>query len=117
MFVLFKQKTAYELRISAWRADVCSSALILRLYASACFFLLLIVRREPMDLIKAAVLCFLLQFIILAAMSGGMLRLEQAASMQGASTSILHAYQALLGSLGADQIGRASCRGRVCQYV
>src|SRR3546814_2911447 len=35
-------------------------------------------------------------------MSGGMLRLEHAASMPGASTSILHAYQALLGSLGAD---------------
>src|SRR3546814_9132837 len=75
---------------------------ILRLYAIAGFILLLFVRREPMDLIKAAVFCFLLQFIILAAMSGGMLRLEHAASMPGASTSILHAYQALLGSLGAD---------------
>src|SRR3546814_12669767 len=86
---------------------------ILRLYAIAGFILLLFVRREPMDLIKAAVFCFLLQFIILAAMSGGMLRLEHAASMPGASTSILHAYQALLGSLGADpaiqerEIGRA----------
>src|SRR3546814_4051018 len=35
-------------------------------------------------------------------MSGGMLRLEHAASMPGASTSILHAYKALLRSLGAD---------------
>src|SRR3546814_6021451 len=39
---------------------------ILRLYAIAGFILLLFVRREPMDLIKAAVFCFLLQFIILA---------------------------------------------------
>src|SRR3546814_3611696 len=27
MFFLFKQKTAYELRISDWRSDVCSSNL------------------------------------------------------------------------------------------
>src|SRR3546814_10448918 len=28
MFVLFKQKTAYEMRISDWSSDVCSSALL-----------------------------------------------------------------------------------------
>src|SRR3546814_7770646 len=31
MFVLFKQKTAYEVRISDWCADVCSSDLLMRL--------------------------------------------------------------------------------------
>src|SRR3546814_2650407 len=28
MFVFFKQKTAYEMRISDWRSDVCSSDLV-----------------------------------------------------------------------------------------
>src|SRR3546814_9445039 len=28
MFVFFKQKTAYEMRISDWRSDVCSSDLL-----------------------------------------------------------------------------------------
>src|SRR3546814_8083231 len=31
VFFLFKQKTAYELRISDWSSDVCSSDLIARL--------------------------------------------------------------------------------------
>src|SRR3546814_10619670 len=30
MFVFFKQETAYELRISDWSSDVCSSGLALR---------------------------------------------------------------------------------------
>src|SRR3546814_15158532 len=30
MFFFFKQKTAYEMRISDWRSDVCSSDLIAR---------------------------------------------------------------------------------------
>src|SRR3546814_4423918 len=30
-FVFFKQKTAYEMRISDWSSDVCSSDLILKL--------------------------------------------------------------------------------------
>lgn len=39
---------------------------ILRLYALAGPFLLLFVRRKPMDLMKAAILCFLIQFVLLA---------------------------------------------------
>src|SRR3546814_4071444 len=34
VFFFFKQKTAYELRISDWSSDVCSSDLDLTLYAS-----------------------------------------------------------------------------------
>src|SRR3546814_8457711 len=32
LFFFFKQKTAYEMRISDWSSDVCSSDLIARLY-------------------------------------------------------------------------------------
>src|SRR3546814_10147348 len=35
VFVFFKQKTAYELRISDWSSDVCSSDLVARLRAGA----------------------------------------------------------------------------------
>src|SRR3546814_9966794 len=35
VFFFFKQKTAYELRISDWSSDVCSSDLFLRAYACA----------------------------------------------------------------------------------
>src|SRR3546814_10410342 len=33
MFFFFKQKTAYEMRISDWSSDVCSSDLLARLFA------------------------------------------------------------------------------------
>src|SRR3546814_5103450 len=33
MFFFFKQKTAYEMRISDWSSDVCSSDLSLRVHA------------------------------------------------------------------------------------
>src|SRR3546814_4284602 len=34
-FFFFKQKTAYEMRISDWSSDVCSSDLLQRLFAGA----------------------------------------------------------------------------------
>src|SRR3546814_2175199 len=38
-FFFFKQKTAYEMRISDWSSDVCSSDLKLKLYATMDNFL------------------------------------------------------------------------------
>src|SRR3546814_2289395 len=35
VFFFFKQKTAYEMRISDWSSDVCSSDLLLRTLAAA----------------------------------------------------------------------------------
>src|SRR3546814_1319152 len=48
-FFFFKQKTAYEMRISDWSSDVCSSDLFLRFtFASLCVIcgLLLLFRRQ-----------------------------------------------------------------------
>src|SRR3546814_9257143 len=91
-FVFFKQKTAYEMRISDWSSDVCSSDLAPQLLA---------------------------------------LRMPE----RGARTHVVEAEQvqldaepavvALLRLVAAPQervqrgleIGRASCRERVCQYV
>src|SRR3546814_3579849 len=78
LFVFFKQKTAYEMRISDWSSDVCSSDLGHRIDLLA----------EPAP-----------------GLGVGLARQE-----------------ALAAELGIDlvpelQIGRASCRERVCQYV
>src|SRR3546814_3607784 len=79
----FKQKTAYEMRISDWSSDVCSSDLV---------------RLGPRDAQSFAIAC---------AAGGGRGNLQ-------------HAGQILPGQavgVGHDEIGRASCRERVCQYV
>src|SRR3546814_7139518 len=78
VFLFFKQKTAYEMRISDWSSDVCSSDLI------------------PASMIE---------------------RLEERAAQATAGvTSNLEKHLARLGGR-TEQIGRASCRERVCQYV
>src|SRR3546814_15749142 len=70
----FKQKTAYELRISDWSSDVCSSDLLTPLRGGD-------LHMNRRDFIKTV-----------AAGSAATLAAEK-------------------------QIGRASCRERVCQYV
>src|SRR3546814_5571147 len=74
VFFFFKQKTAYEMRISDWSSDVCSS-----------------------DLDAALSLMF--------DVAGGALRRFR-----------VELRRLLRPEIGA-QIGRASCRERVCQYV
>src|SRR3546814_3813944 len=77
----FKQKTAYEMRISDWSSDVCSSDL-----RTSCFIMLL-----PND-------------------AG----LQHAA---GGIEWVNRRIDAEFGDCTVKQIGRASCRERVCQYV
>src|SRR3546814_5864302 len=89
LFFFFKQKTAYEMRISDWSSDVCSSDLSdcdpaerrHRAWTSGKSADLLVLRANP------CLLC-----------NGHDLR---------------HPLSAACGG----QIGRASCRERVCQYV
>src|SRR3546814_1263191 len=84
-FFFFKQKTAYEMRISDWSSDVCSSDLVAhqRIFGH-------------LDL--------------------------QLPGFEGMSLQDLTQFghqvrQTELGAAQAHQIGRASCRERVCQYV
>src|SRR3546814_2236225 len=89
LFVFFfKQKTAYEMRISDWSSDVCSSDLFDGQLASD-------QREERIDLLRGEDLG------------------------QGAARH--RARQGGRGIVGPQplllQIGRASCRERVCQYV
>src|SRR3546814_8182657 len=100
-FFVFKQMTSYELRISDWSSDVCSSDLRLRrrLGSSA----------PPPD-----------TPLVLAAMEEqrGLLTAANAAARAiGLVPGMTVAQaQALVPDLQI-QIGRASCRERVCQYV
>src|SRR3546814_5213732 len=85
-FFLFKQKTAYEMRISDWSSDVCSSDL------------------AQVNSVQAP-------------------ELRLAGSLAPALRARLNGMPGMqrtrhLGWLDqAQQIGRASCRERVCQYV
>src|SRR3546814_5433721 len=108
MFFFFKQKTAYEMRISDWSSDVCSSDLR-SLFGSGS----------------------------LSACGPGRIgadramELDDRKSRTGACPMTIQLYtwstpngrkiSILLEELGvpyeAHKIGRASCRERVCQYV
>src|SRR3546814_5855021 len=85
IFFFFKQKTAYEMRISDWSSDVCSS-----------------------DLQDAEGRH---QSTIAVAQD---ITSRKVAEQQLQTQSTL--LQTVVDSV-QDQIGRASCRERVCQYV
>src|SRR3546814_9244427 len=95
VFFFFKQKTAYELRISDWSSDVCSSDLGVmsgrhrRVIGDAS-------AGRPRDEVIGA--------LSLKGIKSG-IELRQDHEPDG------------VGLWRADQIGRASCRERVCQYV
>src|SRR3546814_2571490 len=80
LFFFFKQKTAYEMRISDWSSDVCSSDLTKH-------------NARPRD--------------------------RRWAVLPKENTMSLRIGVVGTGALGRHhaQIGRASCRERVCQYV
>src|SRR3546814_4852168 len=85
VFFFFKQKTAYEMRISDWSSDVCSSDLVLN---------------GPF---KHNVSLFHILRFVTDSLGFG---IDFLARLWGV---------ALLKP--PRQIGRASCRERVCQYV
>src|SRR3546814_6974795 len=96
----FKQKTAYEMRISDWSSDVCSSDLEL-------------VRASTVHMLRE------LGYDVLEASSA-----EHALAIMKAEPDIdvLVTDHLMPGTTGTDlieqarvEIGRASCRERVCQ--
>src|SRR3546814_2655767 len=88
IFFCFKQKTAYEMRISEWSYDVCSSDLPIQRIAGCG------------GLLEFQVLCMIHH------------QLFQTPDFPG-QRFIVAQY---LGRNSVEQIGRASCRERVCEY-
>src|SRR3546814_9852080 len=115
----FKQKTAYEMRISDWSSDVCSSDLGGRWTAIA----------DPKG--EYATLAEHLGFTTVKLSPGGTATINPlapgpAAEHEPADKQILRRAEmctALIGTVlertltQLEEIGRASCRERVCQYV
>src|SRR3546814_4566805 len=98
-FFFFKQKTAYEMRISDWSSDVCSSDL-----RDLQVRLAEIIARLETELDEAV----------------GEIGFEQLAAPQAAPHALARDRQKKGAERGVEQdreIGRASCRERVCQYV
>src|SRR3546814_5842591 len=93
-FFFFKQKTAYEMRISDWSSDVCSSDLSIA-YLSG------VTALNPGDLIFTGTNHQGLGPL----QDGDDVRLE------------IETVGTLCVRVRDPQIGRASCRERVCQYV
>src|SRR3546814_4967873 len=94
-FCFFKQKTAYEMRISDWSSDVCSSDLIL-------------IRRKDRKNAKQKIGI------------GRRVRSRDPTEVDAGIVTLVR----LGDGRGRDkrdggdgEIGRASCRERVCQYV
>src|SRR3546814_14280493 len=121
-FFFFKQKTAYEMRISDWSSDVCSSDLLLddkgniterrlRGYASD-------------TAQKIGYTYDDLDRVTHKNLPGSELDIDYAydnlgrltaANQTSGANDLTFTYDALGRNL--TQIGRASCRERVCQYV
>src|SRR3546814_5054349 len=107
MVVLFyaKLKTAYELRISDWSSDVCSSDLCSSYFSSNQAF-----RRAVSD-------CWSLVAAVAAAaaaVSGLAAGCLKATRANGRASARATARE--LRAKGVHKIGRVSCRDRVCQY-
>src|SRR3546814_5430710 len=92
-FFFFKQKTAYEMRISDWSSDVCSSDLKASMTSETW-------RCHPCQE-RVSFWSRPSSFLAVSKLS-----------------SIAQRWPSTLTSASMDvQIGRASCRERVCQYV
>src|SRR3546814_6474336 len=99
----FKQKTAYEMRISDWSSDVCSSDLVQRLgFVSMLGVRHVGIARRVVGLIFGGLIFGGLIF-------GGLIfRL---------GFRLLRGYERGGKPTASGEIGRASCRERVCKYV
>src|SRR3546814_9313056 len=103
LFFFFKQKTAYEMRISDWSSDVCSSDLLLRAngWAKVERVLQLIDQVEALGVQPADACPDHWRHIH-----------KRLAAAEEPRPYTVRRHAAWL-----SQLGRASCRERVCRYV
>src|SRR3546814_9546468 len=106
MFFFFKQKTAYDMHISDWSSDVCSSDLSSSVQVRA---LLLIMARSPpistrgrLSTRNSRCACFWLVAL--------------RPQMHACCSKKRNGFQQMM-KFRIQQNGRESCRERECQYV
>src|SRR3546814_15750715 len=115
-FFFFKQKTAYEMRISDWSSDVCSSDLMARAQGVNTGGMILAGMALSNALVGLAGALFAqTQGGADISMGIGTIVIGLAAVIVG--ESILPSRKLVLTTLAVLPIGRASCRERVCQSV
>src|SRR3546814_1330886 len=100
MFFFFKQKTAYEMRISDWSSDVCSSDLMFENAKKQAPCIIFIDEIDAVGRQRGA------------GLGGGNDEREQTLNQLLVEMDGFETGQGVL-----VEIGRASCRERVCQYV
>src|SRR3546814_5078512 len=107
MFFFFKQKTAYEMRISDWSSDVCSSDLLEKptIHQKNLEFKVDIDEEIPQFIVCDR---FKLNRILLNLVGNAIKFTEK--GYIGLSVKEIAKHP-------NTEIGRASCRERVCQYV
>src|SRR3546814_13792442 len=105
-FFFFKQKTAYEMRISDWSSDVCSSDLVSapNLTADPCVEAL-----AGLGLLGVAI--ERLHDVLIE------LELVWAGPLVGPVRVRARVLNVQVNAVERVEIGRASCRESVCQYV
>src|SRR3546814_19654103 len=109
--ILCKQKTAYDVRISDWSSDVCSSDLspfdLLGLYRGGS---LTAEMRGDTGTLPAMIFLYRRPLLDYWCETGESLR-------RVVRHVLIHEIGHHLGLSDDDKIGRASCRARVCQSV
>src|SRR3546814_5263692 len=103
MLVFFKQKTAYEMRISDWSSDVCSSDLDLMVADLNASDDCLDIESTQRGIIGT-------QFFT-HQLGETLDKLGRDSAFRVCELPFEH------DDIGLNKIGRASCRERVCQYV
>src|SRR3546814_1785332 len=109
-FCFCKQKTAYEMRISDWSSDVCSSDLHDAANDEGRVFLRTLVQTDEIPVEDRELSLTYVPSADLGVGSGGAFD----ASMYDRAVS---PEKAVVGGYSCEEIGRASCRERVSQYV
>src|SRR3546814_4196309 len=100
VFVFFKQKTAYEMRISDWSSDVCSSDLA---------------DGHPRHALKSGAE-YVYEFTVRNS-AGTYLYHPRPHDQTGPQVYRAAQGRRSVSRAMSSEIGRASCRERVCQYV
>src|SRR3546814_13654272 len=111
VFFFFKQKTAYEMRISDWSSDVCSSDLIDRITPTHRFGGAE-TRGRNGGLVEAVLNIHRTRPSPSCSLAENGAHANRSLASQGIQTAV-----EVREPVADREIGRASCRARVCQYV